>query len=90
MSKPGNSIQGDGHNRRAVGVSRRWSGSTRHPIQRTLKPLVWLWPLDQRQRRHLSWQSPELRRKDKALAEAAALLMASKKIQAYWGEDGED
>ena len=28
----------------------------------------------------------ELRRKDKALAEAAALLMASKKIQAYWGE----
>jgi hypothetical protein len=23
-----------------------------------LKPLPWLWPLDQRQRRHLSWQSP--------------------------------
>ena len=32
----------------------------------------------------------ELRRKDKALAEAAALLIASKKIQAYWGEEGED
>ena len=32
----------------------------------------------------------ELRRKEKALAEAAALLIASKKIQAYWGEDGED
>jgi len=32
----------------------------------------------------------ELRRKDKALAEAEALLMASKRIQAYWGEDGED
>jgi putative transposase len=29
----------------------------------------------------------ELRRKDKALAEAAALLIASKKIQAYWGKD---
>jgi transposase-like protein len=29
-------------------------------------------------------------RKDKALAEAAALLIASKKIQAYWGEGGED
>ena len=34
--------------------------------------------------------SRELRRKDKALAEAAALLLASKKIQAYWGEGGND
>jgi len=32
----------------------------------------------------------ELRRKEKALAEAAALLIASKKIQALWGEDGDD
>jgi transposase-like protein len=32
----------------------------------------------------------ELRRKDKAQAEAAALLIASKKIQAYWGEGVED
>ena len=32
----------------------------------------------------------ELRRKEKALAEAAALLIASKKIQAYWGEDEVD
>ncbi len=32
----------------------------------------------------------ELRRKEKALAEAAALLIASKKVQAFWGEDGED
>lgn len=32
----------------------------------------------------------EMRRKDKALAEAAALLIASKKIQAYWGEDAGD
>ena len=32
----------------------------------------------------------ELRRKEKALAEAAALLIASKKIQAFWGEDGDD
>jgi transposase-like protein len=32
----------------------------------------------------------ELRRKKKALAEAAALLIASKKIQAFWGEDGDD
>ena len=42
---------------------------------------------DQREIKRLQ---QELRRKDKALAEAAALLMASKKIQAYWGEDGED
>ena len=39
---------------------------------------------DQRQIKRLQ---QELRRKDKALAEAAALLIASKKIQAYWGED---
>jgi len=32
----------------------------------------------------------ELRRKEKALAEAAALLIASKKIEAFWGEDGHD
>jgi transposase len=32
----------------------------------------------------------ELRRKEKALAEAAALLIASKKIHAFWGEDGDD
>ena len=43
--------------------------------------LRWQWLLEQQQ---------ELRRKDKVLAEAAALLIASKKIQAYWGEDGED
>ena len=42
---------------------------------------------DQREIKRLQ---QELRRNDKALAEAAALLMASKKIQAYWGEDGED
>lgn len=32
----------------------------------------------------------EQRRKEKALAQAAALLIASKKIQAFSGEDGED
>jgi hypothetical protein len=43
--------------------------------------------VDQREIKRLQ---QELRRKDKALAEAAALLLASKKIQAYWGEGGED
>jgi transposase len=32
----------------------------------------------------------ELRRKEKALAEAAALLISAKKIQAFWGEVGVD
>ena len=32
----------------------------------------------------------ELRRKDKALAEAAALLVLQKKAQAIWGDDGDD
>ncbi len=32
----------------------------------------------------------ELRRKEKALAEGSALLMAAKKIQAFWGEDADD
>ena len=43
----------------------------------------------QQDQREIKRLQQELRRKDKALAEAAALLMASKKIQAYWGEDGE-
>ena len=42
---------------------------------------------DQRENKRLK---QELRRKDKALAEAAGLLIASKKIQAYWGEDAGD
>jgi transposase len=32
----------------------------------------------------------ELKRKDKALAEAAALLVLQKKAQAIWGDDGDD
>ena len=32
----------------------------------------------------------ELRRKEKALAETAALLVLSKKAQAIWGEPGDD
>jgi hypothetical protein len=32
----------------------------------------------------------ELRRKEKALAETAALLVLSKKCQAIWGENEED
>ena len=31
-----------------------------------------------------------MRRKEKALAEPSALLLAAKKIQAFWGEDPDD
>jgi hypothetical protein len=34
--------------------------------------------------------SRELRRKDKALAETAALLVLSKKVRALWGGEGEN
>jgi len=40
---------------------------------------------DQREIKRLK---QEIRRKEKALAEAPALLIASKKFQAFWGEDG--
>ena len=58
MSRPGNSIQGDGNDPRAAGVRRGWSRSTRHRMRRKLKPLPWVCPLDQPQRRLLSWQTP--------------------------------
>ena len=40
----------------------------------------------QEDQREIKRLQQELRRKDKALAEAAALVIASKKIQAFWGE----
>ena len=60
------------------------------------QPLLTMADQKDLQKRHLEDQrvikrlQQELRRKDKALAEAAALLIASKKIQAYWGEDEVD
>ncbi len=44
----------------------------------------------QEDQRQIKMLQQELRRKDRALAEAAALLIASKKIQAYWGENEGD
>jgi len=44
----------------------------------------------QQDQREIKQLKQELRRKEKALAEAAALLLAAKKIQAFWGEDGDD
>ena len=60
------------------------------------KPLLTLTVQKDLDRRHQQGQreskqlKQELRRKEKALAEAAALLLTSKKIQAFWGEDAHD
>ena len=44
----------------------------------------------QRERRRSSALHKELQRKERALAEAAALLTLSKKAQAIWGTDADD
>ena len=44
----------------------------------------------QEDQREIKRMQQELLRKEKALAEAAALLLAAKKIQAFWGEDEGD
>jgi len=44
----------------------------------------------QEDHREIKRLQQELRRKEKALAEAAALLLAAQKIQAFWGEDEGD
>jgi hypothetical protein len=41
-------------------------------------------------RKKIKCLESELRRKEKALAEAAALLILSKKCQAIWGDQEED
>ena len=56
----------------------------------TLKEQKELEKLRAQDQREIKRLKQELRRKEKALAEAAALLIASKKIQAFWGEDGDD
>jgi len=44
----------------------------------------------QQDQKEIKQLKQDLRRKEKALAEAAALLIAAKKIQAFWVEDGDD
>jgi transposase len=43
-----------------------------------------------RESRRIRELEKELRRKDKALAEAAALLVLQKKVQALWGDEDDD
>ena len=56
----------------------------------TLKEQKKLEKLCVQDQREIKRLKQELRRKEKSLAEAAVLLMAAKKIQAFWGEDGDD
>jgi len=56
----------------------------------SLKEQKELEKLHAQEQREIKRLKQELRHKEKALAEAAALLMAAKKIQAFWGEDGDD
>ncbi|MES9906392.1 MAG: IS3 family transposase, partial [Sedimenticola sp.] len=46
-----------------------------------------MWQKEKKKTRQLE---KELRRKEKALAEAAALLILEKKVQAIWGGRGEE
>ena len=71
----------------------RWRQASHDANQKpvlTLKEQKELERLRVQDQREIKRLKQELRRKEKALAEAAALLIASKKIQAFWGEDGDD
>jgi transposase-like protein len=71
----------------------RWRQASQDANQKpvlTLKEQKELERLRVQDQREIKRLKQELRRKEKALAEAAALLIASKKIQAFWGEDGDD
>ena len=47
-------------------------------------------PSNSKERKQLQKLERELRRKDKALAETAALLVLQGKTQALWGDEGDD
>ena len=71
----------------------RWRQASQDANQKpvlTLKEQKELERLRAQDQKEIKRLKQELRRKEKALAEAAALLVASKKIQAFWGEDGDD
>jgi transposase len=71
----------------------RWQQASQDANEKpvlTLKAQKELERLRAQDQREIKRFKQELRRKEKALAEAAALLIASRKIQAFWGEDGDD
>ena len=63
-------------------VLAEWKAAALEGLRPQKKP-----PGDARRVRELEKQ---LRRKDKALAEAAALLVLQKKVQAIWGDEEDD
>ena len=71
----------------------RWRQASKDANEKpvlTLKEQKELERLRAQDQKEIKRLKQELRRKEKALAEAAALLIASKKIQAFWGDDGDD
>ena len=71
----------------------RWRQASQDANEKPLLTLTEQKDLDRRHKqdqREIKQLKQELRRKEKALAEAAALLLAAKRIQAFWGEDGDD
>ena len=75
------------------GQVERWRQASQDANEKpvlTLKEQKELERLRAQDQKEIKRLKQELRRKEKALAEAAALLIASKKIQAFRGEDGDD
>jgi len=71
----------------------RWRKASQDANEKPVLTLKEQKDLDRRQQqeqREIKQLKQELRRKEKALAKAAALLLAAKKIQTFWGEDGDD
>ena len=70
----------------------RWRQASQDANEKPVLTLTEQKDLDRRHQqdqREIKQLKQELRRKEKALAEAAALLLAAKKIQAFWGEDSD-
>jgi len=68
--------------------SRGWPGFSR--VSLTMAEQRDLEKRHQQDQKEIKALEQDLRRKEKVLAEAAALLIAAKKIQAFSGEDGDD
>jgi len=71
----------------------RWRQASQDANEKPVLTLTEQKDLDRRHQqdqREIKQLKQELRRKEKALAKAATLLLAAKKIQAFWGEDADD
>ena len=71
----------------------RWRQASKYANEKpvlTLKEQKELEKLRAHDQREIKQLKQQLRRKEKALAEAGSVLLAAIKIQAFWGEDGDD